>query len=365
MRRPMTANGRFSAPRALLALAGLLATAGLAWAALPRGDLAGLAGVGWLLPTLCLLHLLQQALCGLAWRGLIEPPRPSRWVFFRARWIRASVAALVPVSGVGAALVAVRMAVQAGLGLDTAAASLTLDATMEMLSQIVFTALGFALLLAGAPQPRLFGWSIAALSLAAVMAAAFIAAQRWGALKLVEAGLERLARRLPALSPLAGSRLHERLMQLYRRRRAALVGGWVHLGAWLLGAAEVWLVLVAFGHPAGPTQCVVIESLGMTARSAGFVVPGGLGVQEGAVVAVGVLVGLPAPTAVLLAIVKRLCEVAVAVLGLLLWQWREGRRMGVPPAGAQSPGLIEGAMARPGCPRLAAPASRDTPKRRT
>ena len=58
------------------------------------------------------------------------------------RWVRAAVAALVPVSGVGAALVAVRLSMGAGLRMDVAGASLVVDATMEMIAQIIFTMVG-------------------------------------------------------------------------------------------------------------------------------------------------------------------------------------------------------------------------------
>jgi uncharacterized membrane protein YbhN (UPF0104 family) len=219
---------------------------------------------------------------------------------------------------------------------------------MEMATQIIFTVLGFTLLLARSPELRLFGWGVAAVSLALVILAAFILAQRGGGLKLVEAGLSRLASRLPALSSLARGGLHDRLMRLHRRRRAAVASGCLHLGSWLLGAGEVWLILLALGHPTGLARCAIIEALSMTARSAGFLVPGGLGVQEGALVVVGNLVGLTPETAILLAIVKRLREVVVAVPGLLVWQWTEGRRLRAVPAPSdrplerpQSPGLAE------------------------
>ena len=64
----------------------------------------------------------------------------------------------------------------------------------------------------------------------------------------------------------------------------------------------------------------------MAARSAGFFVPGALGIQELGLVIVGGLVGLHADTAMLIAVVKRLRDVAIGVPGLVIWQWLEGRR---------------------------------------
>lgn len=308
-----------------LALVGAAAAAFLGWNALSDPDLPLLLG-GWCVPVVAMLHLVQQAGCGCAWRRLIDAPRPSRWIFFRIRWVRASIAALVPVSGVGAALVAVRLAMRAGLRLDVASASLTLDATIEMISQIIFTALGFGLLLVAAPEAPILGWATATLLLAVLIAAAFVAAQRIGGMRIIEFGLSALARRWPRFLPLTEARLHDQLMRLHQQPRALTAAGLLHFGSWLLGAGEIWLILTAMGYPVSPAKCVIIESLSMVGRSAGFFVPGALGVQEVALVLVGKLVGLSVETAFVIAIVKRLRDVVVGVPGLLVWQWTEGFR---------------------------------------
>jgi uncharacterized membrane protein YbhN (UPF0104 family) len=100
----------------------------------------------------------------------------------------------------------------------------------------------------------------------------------------------------------------------------------MHFGAWMLGAAEIWLILFAFGQPISFATCVVVESLAMVGRSAGFFIPGALGTQEAALVLVGKLVGLTPETAILIAIVKRMRDVLVGVPGLLLWVGLEGFR---------------------------------------
>jgi hypothetical protein len=123
------------------------------------------------------------------------------------------------------------------------------------------------------------------------------------------------------------AQLHDRLISLYRRRPAVLGSGCIHLGGWLLGAGEIWLTFYALGTPTGLEQCLILESLGTAARSAGFFVPGALGIQEVALVLVGGLVGISLPSAMLLAIVKRLRDVLLGVPALLLWQWLEGRRL--------------------------------------
>jgi uncharacterized membrane protein YbhN (UPF0104 family) len=61
----------------------------------------------------------------------------------------------------------------------------------------------------------------------------------------------------------------------------------------------------------------------MAVRSAGFAVPGALGVQEGGFILVGGLFGVGSDLALALSMVKRLRELIVGSTGLLLWQWSE------------------------------------------
>ena len=64
---------------------------------------------------------------------------------------------------------------------------------------------------------------------------------------------------------------------------------------------------------------LAIESLAASARGAAFVVPGGIGVQEGALVAVGAAFGVAAPTALALGIIKRGRELLVGAPAIVAW----------------------------------------------
>lgn len=313
--------------RATAVLGGLVVLALLGWYALDADDLA-LLWRSWAVPAVALVHLVAEGGCGYAWRNIVEPPRPGFWPFFRARWVRASVASLTPASGIGGALAAIRLATLAGLAAEVAIPSLVLDSTIEMAAQVVFTVLGFGALFLLLPRLAVFGWTITSLLFGLAVVFLFIAAQRLGALRLLEVGIHRLVNRWPRLRllPLADMQLHKRLISLHRRRTAALGSGCVHLGCWFLGAVEIWVALFALGVPAPMDKCLIIESLGMTARSAGFFIPGALGIQEVALVLVGSFVGLPPETAMLIAIVKRLRDVVLGLPGLAMWQWMEGRR---------------------------------------
>ena len=318
--------GRAGPIRIASAIAGLSVAAFLGWYTLSSNDLKVLFS-SWAVPAATALYLVQQAGCGLAWHSLLVPPRPSRREFFVIRWIRTSIAGLLPVGGFGAALVAVRLAMLAGLRMDTAGASLTLDATVEMVTQVAFTITGLILLFASATEPQILEWSAVGLLLVVFTVVVFIGAQRAGGMKLVEAGLSCFADRWPRLSLVAEARLHDELMHLHARHRQILMAGLIHFISWLLTAAETWVVLFTVCHPISPAKCIVLECLATAARSIGFFIPGALGVQEIALLGGGALVGLAPETAVLIAVVKRLRDIVVGVAGLALWQQIEGDRL--------------------------------------
>jgi hypothetical protein len=166
-----------------------------------------------------------------------------------------------------------------------------------------------------------------ALALTALALAGFIVAQRAGLLRLIEWSAGLLTRFYPALSVEAVRGLHEELMRLQRDHVALLQATALHLLAWSIGTAETWLALTAMGRPTPFGQALVIESLGMAIRSAGFAVPAALAVQEAGFIVVGELFAMPPDLAIALSMVKRARELLVGVPGLVAWQWSEGRRL--------------------------------------
>jgi uncharacterized membrane protein YbhN (UPF0104 family) len=79
------------------------------------------------------------------------------------------------------------------------------------------------------------------------------------------------------------------------------------------------------GHPIGILEAVALRSLGLTIRSAAFLVPGGYGVQEGGYVAIGALIGVPVEIALVLSLASRIRDIVVGVPALAIWQLSEGR----------------------------------------
>ncbi len=311
------------------------------------GGLAGLALAAWLLESygvhrildllahagwsgiasVIAFHVVQILFSAAAWRVIAGPAeaRPGLGGFMVLRWIREGVNNLLPVAQIGGEFVASRLLHRRGVPLPAAIAGTVADLTVEMVTQIAFTLLGFCLLLYSVGDGGIAGYVASGLLAAALLAAGFLAAQWLGLATAIERGMLRLGRSMGwnGMGQVEG--LHKALIACYREPRRLLLAALWHMVSWLLGGIEVCLALHVLGHDVGVGAGLVIESLGQALKAAGFAVPGALGVQEGGYIVVCQLFGLSPEVAIALSLVKRLREVVLGVPGLLGWQWLEAR----------------------------------------
>ena len=277
----------------------------------------------WAIPAIVALHLGQVFLSACAWRLAVGTPHLGLPAFFRLRLIRESVNSLLPVAQIGGQIVCIRLMTQRGVGLALASAGTVLDLTVETGMQLAFTILGIAVLAATGIDPSSVPSVYGGVFIGALAISAFVIAQRVGLLRIIELAMLRLNNFMPIASAESLRGLHDELMRLQGRPRAIIVACTAHFTSWSLGLIEVYLVLLAIGTPVGLPQAFVVESLGLAARSAGFALPGALGVQEGGFILVCGLFGVPPDAAIALSMVKRLREVLLGIPGLMMWQWSE------------------------------------------
>lgn len=187
------------------------------------------------------------------------------------------------------------------------------------MTQIAFLLTGLCLL---AQFSNGWAWrnGLAALLGGVVAAMAIIMLQRFGGLRLLEGLVRGMARRWPALEGASLDGLHGEALGFYRAHSRLGRSIVLHYLAWALGSIETWAILSVLGIPISPAAAVIVESLGMAARSAGFAIPAALGAQEGGFVLATAAVGVAATPALTLSLVKRLREILVGSLGLLLWR---------------------------------------------
>ncbi|WP_421989009.1 lysylphosphatidylglycerol synthase domain-containing protein [Roseococcus sp.] len=297
--------------------------------ALNARDLAGLGTVLAAFPLALAAslasHLPQLLFTGLAWLALLPAPqRPRIRRILLLRWYREACDSLVPAGAVVGQAAVTRLMIRDGMPADLAAGTATLGITLEAVSQMLFTLLGLATFLALGHATEATGFWIGA-GVAAVTAVALVALQRPWALGLLRRVLERLSRRWPRLEPVWLDRFQESLLRLHEDRKALVLSTLSHLGSWMMGAVEMFLLLNITGFPVTFAEALVIESFAQVIRSAGFLLPGAALVQEGAIVAAGALIGVPPGIALNAALIRRTREILVGLSGLGAWRRDEAR----------------------------------------
>ncbi|MDA8231053.1 MAG: lysylphosphatidylglycerol synthase domain-containing protein [Magnetospirillum sp.] len=291
------------------------------------GDVAAaLSAAGWLgIVAVSLFHAVPMSLCGLAWRtALPERMSGGALTFVLARWVRDGVGQLFPFMPLGGEVVAARVLTTRGLAGSTAAALTVVDITAEVLSQAVFSLIGVAMWLHRHPAGMVMGPAGIGVALSLPMLGGLLLAQRLGMVRLLEKLADRVmpdAWRTPGLS----APIHERIVAIYAERRRFLAATSIHLVAWIVATGEAWLALHLIGHPKGIGDVLAMESVVYAIRNAAFLIPGALGVQEGAYMLVGAAIGLPPDVALAVSLIKRGREVTLGTPALVTWQWL-GRR---------------------------------------
>jgi putative membrane protein len=306
--------------------AGLVAGVGLfaaviAWQGI--GDVASaLAQAGWGVVAIVLLHLPPLWADSMGWRSLFPAGQRPRWrMMIKARWIGESINDLLPVLQMGGNVVKAWLLVNCGIPVDRAGASVVVDVTLVVLTQILFTVLGIGIsasLLGGR------GSLVAVFTgtgIMAILLAAFYVAQRKGFFSIIVRVTRRILGGTESTTFSEGAAtIDGEVLRLYRNRRALVAAGFWHILSWFLGIGEVWLALRLLGHPVDFGTALLFESLGQAIRTGAFAVPGALGIQEGGYILIGGALGIQPHIALALSLARRVRELLLGLPGLAVWQ---------------------------------------------
>lgn len=290
------------------------------------GDVAqAVAAAGWATLLVVAIRALIVVGAGIGWHLLFPPGgRLPVSVAVGLRFIREGVNVLLPVATIGGDVVGARLATFWRADGAMAGATTIADVAIQAATQAAFALLGIALLLWLHGDSALLRYATGGLVVAAILIGAFFAVQARLGARVVAWVLRRLGHE-GGVAVLA-ERLWGALGAVYARRGPVVRSSLIHMFVWILGALEVYVALHAMGYPLTFAEAVVIESLGQAVRGAAFVVPGGIGVQEGGFIALCALFAVPAGPALALSLVKRVADLALGLPALLAWQVIEGRR---------------------------------------
>jgi len=310
---------------------GLGVTAWLVAAASLPAVLEGFVKVGWGALAVIAVRATTIAINGVAWALLLwRLCKVPTAVFVLLRWVRDAIDVLLPVAGIGGALIAARELTFWRVGGALALASVLADVLLQAIAQVVFALTG-AVLLAGLVGPNVLLFGVAAgLALTAAGLIGFYALQSHSgaAVRLVSRAFAVLSPPLAARAQRAGPRFDAAVEQIWRGRRGKLVAVWLlHMLAWGFGTLEVFITLRFLGAPVTWAQAVVIEGLGTSISIAAMFIPGSWGAQEGGYILLGQLFGVPVTNALTLSLVKRIPDLVLGLPGLLAWYVLETRRL--------------------------------------
>lgn len=281
----------------------------------------GLATAGWGLLAVTAFYSLPLLCNTLGWQAMIPSHcRPNLARTLWARWIGGAINDLLPVAKIGGDLVRARLISRHGVPGVWAGASVVAEITAGIATQLGFALLGVALLLQRPGAGETSRMALAGLAAFSVMIAGFYAAQRTGLFRRLARALETVFQNQGAAAMVdSAGELDAAILACYRHRRAfAGAAAWRFAG-WLTGAGEVWLALWLLGQPVSPVEAIILESLIQFVRNAAFMVPGALGVQEGALILLGAALGLGPNTALELSLVKRVRELLLGLPALAIW----------------------------------------------
>lgn len=285
------------------------------------GILRLLSHAGWILLWLVPLQVLPLLLDVFGWRCLI-PQRVRLLRLFGIACIRQAINRLLPVANVGGDIAGVRLLAKQGVEGTVATASVIIELMLGVLAQYLFVVAGVACLMALTADARITRTLVLGLALSLPPLILMVLLLRHGRVftRMAHVGRQLFGRWVDSAETFdVGNRLETAIQQILGAgSRPVQSVGWQLMG-FLVGCSETWLALRWLGTPVGIAETIVLESLTQAAKSALFLVPAGLGVQEASLVGVGHLLGLPSDVVLALSIVKRMREILFGVPALIAW----------------------------------------------
>ncbi len=283
---------------------------------------------GWGLLGVTLFHLLPLVLDAGAIRVLEPGARTGALLdALRVRWIGESANSLMPAGAIGGPLLMIRQLIQRGTAATAAVAAITVSTTLQSFAQVVFALMGVAIMgthLAGISAATSWTAVLIACACLVVPLVSFYLLQRRG----LFAGIMRLGQRFAGARDWSHLVKHAEgidaaLTQTYGERARLWQSFALSLAGWIVGTAEVWLLLRLLGSAGSWSDALMLESLGQAIRGAAFAIPGALGVQEGGYVLLAPLAGVPPDVALALALAKRARELLLGIPGLVYLYFTE------------------------------------------
>jgi uncharacterized protein (TIRG00374 family) len=312
--------------------AGVLLLAWLLYRIGPAALLSNLSEVGWGFLVVLALHVPTVLFNSLAWQRVLPAGHHVRLSALAQMQVAGdAVNAVNPLGVIGGELMRVRLLSRV-LPVSAATASVGLVATAQFVSQILFVLSGTPLTLHWIPDAGIRR----GLLILCVLLLLLFGLVLW--VLLSESVFEAIRNRLRAFvfggdprAPRQWLRARwaavperwkkteaDTLGVLRERPRAFVTAVAITFLDWQLGVIEALVILRFLRQPVGFPQCYAIELLSVVIEGVLFFVPAKIGTQEGGKVLIFLAMGLDAAKGLTLGVIRRLCGLFWAVVGLAL-----------------------------------------------
>ena len=272
----------------------------------------------------CLLpvYAIYLAMGVISWRLLFAPGRePSFGLSLNAIWIGSAVNTLLPVASLGGEAVKARLLTLHGVDVLEAGSSVVGDTTVQALSLALWGLIGAILLAALSFDSDMIWAASLAAGLFCIGVFVFAMLQRHGM-------FAHLGKRFASLKfGVNLLKFDQHVREIYDRPGRVTVSTLVRLASRIFLTLEIWIAAWLIGHPISLLEAIMVRSLTGAVRGAAFFIPNGLGVQEGAFMVFGSLIGIPPGYSLSLSLVVRVREILASVPALIVWQAIEGRSL--------------------------------------
>jgi putative membrane protein len=252
--------------------------------------------------------------------------RPAFRVTLHAIWVGISVETLLPLGGLAAEIVKARLLIRSGVRPADAASLAVVDMTVQIVTLLFWGVIGVCALVDTSTVDTLF-WPAAGGAVVLLIAVALLLyAQHAGLFgALARRGARRLtSERWRGITD-GAEHLDRTIREIYERPGRIVLAVLIRCCTRGLMAVEIWTAAWLMEYPIPADNAAMFIGVVGTLRAFAFIIPGGWGLQEGAYVLLGQLVGVPADIALALSLASRAREIMLGVPALLTWQFSESR----------------------------------------
>jgi putative membrane protein len=252
--------------------------------------------------------------------------RPAFRVTLHAIWVGISVETLLPLGGLAAEIVKARLLIRAGVRPADAASLAVVDMTVQIVTLLFWGVIGACALIDTSTVDTLFWPAVGGAGVLLIAVALLLYAQHAGLVgALARQGARKLnSERWRGITD-GAEHLDRTVREIYDRPARIMLAVLIRCCTRGLMAVEIWVAAWLMEHPIPADNAAMFIGVVGTLRAFTFVIPGGWGLQEGAYVLLGQLVGVPADIALALSLASRAREIMLGVPALLTWQVAESR----------------------------------------